>query len=118
MVPPVAAPSRDELRARIADRVREQAARRRITLDRLAADAKVSRTALYNVTTGRGGVTIDTLLKLGQALDVDPVTFLRPYKDRPAAGQTDPVGAAPSAEKVPPARKAKRRSKTRGSGAS
>lgn len=106
------APSRDELRARIAERVREQAARHRITLDRLAADAGVSRTALYNVTTGRGGVTIDTLLKLGQALDVDPVIFLRPYKDRPAAGHADPAGDA-SPAKEPLAPKGKRGAKDR-----
>lgn len=107
----MSAPSRDELRARIAERVREQAARHRITLDRLAADAGVSRTALYNVTTGRGGVTIDTLLKLGQALDVDPVVFLRPYKDRPPAGHAEPAGNASVAEEKPSESKAKRRAK-------
>lgn len=111
------APSRDELRARIAERVREQAARHRITLDRLAADAGVSRTALYNVTTGRGGVTIDTLLKLGQALDVDPVVFLRPYKDRPAADHGEPAGDATLAEAEPLTRKAKRGAKNRAQGA-
>lgn len=58
------------------------------------------------------GVTIDTLLKLGQALDVDPVVFLRPYKDRGAAGHAGPAKDASPAEE-PAARKERRRAKDR-----
>ena len=53
-----------------------------MTLDQLAKAAGIARTSLWNLTTGRAGVTVDTLVKLGTALDVDPVVFLRPYKGK------------------------------------
>ena len=49
-------------------------------------------------------------------MDVDPVVFLRPYKERPGTEQTDPAGVASTAEGEPPARKEKRRAKGRAPG--
>ncbi|MEX1362552.1 MAG: helix-turn-helix transcriptional regulator, partial [Nannocystaceae bacterium] len=58
-------PSPEELRARIAARLREQAKRRHMTLAQLSESAGVSRTHLWNLTTGRAAVTVDVLAKLG-----------------------------------------------------
>ena len=118
-LPAVTAPAPEELRARIAQRVREQAKRRHVSLDRLAKEAGISRTALYNITSGRAAVTVDLLAKLGVALDVDPVAFLRPYRAstgrageaRESAGsatQTEPPSA--------PQKRGRRGTRTAGKG--
>jgi transcriptional regulator with XRE-family HTH domain len=82
-LPLVAArPSPDELRARIASRIRELVARKKMSLNELSKAAGISRGHLWNLTSGSRAPTTDVLAKLGAALDVDPVTFLRPYKGK------------------------------------
>lgn len=51
----------------------------------VATAAGISRSALWTVTTGRSAASVDVLAKLGAALGVDPVTFLRPYKTKSTA---------------------------------
>ena len=78
-LPLVAArPSPDELRARIASRIREQTARKKMSLNELSKAAGISCGHVWNLNSGSRAPTTDVLAKLGAALDVDPVTFLRP----------------------------------------
>lgn len=68
----------EEIRARVAKRIRELAARRTITLGELIDRSGVSRTLLFAVLRGERSVTVDTLTKLAIALNVDPVELLEP----------------------------------------
>lgn len=71
----------DEIRARVARRIRDAAARRKVTLNDLAARAKVSRSHMYAVLGGERAATTDVLTRLATALGIDPHELLRP--DRP-----------------------------------
>ena len=73
----------DELRARIAARIRQLAQRRGLRLSHLADQASVSRTHLWEVLGGRRAATSDVLAKLAAVLGVDPLELLRtPQKPR------------------------------------
>lgn len=72
---PVVTP--DELRARIAVRIRELAKRRGLPLSRLADDAGISRATIWAVLAGRVAATSDTLAKLAAVLGVDPGDLVR-----------------------------------------
>ena len=58
----------DEQSRRIATRVREELARRRISRQRLADDAKISISTLEKALAGRRPFTLATLIRLEQAL--------------------------------------------------
>lgn len=75
-------PTPDELRARVASRIREIAKRKRIRLTHLADAAGLSRSAVWVVLRGESAASLDTLAKLAAALDVDPVALVRPYRDK------------------------------------
>lgn len=67
----------DELRARIAARIREHAKRRGLALSRLADDAGISRATMWAVLAGRVAATSDTLAKVAGVLGVDPDALVR-----------------------------------------
>lgn len=85
-LPPVAfvAVEPDELRARIAKRLRELAKRRKITLSQLAVDAEVSPAHLWALLAGESAPTSDVLCKLARVLRVDPDELVRRPR-KPAA---------------------------------
>lgn len=62
----------EELRARIAMRIREVAKRRKITLSQLATESGVSTAHLWAVLGGESAATSDVLAKLARVLRVDP----------------------------------------------
>jgi len=72
----------DEIRARVADRIRELAAHRKMNLTALAEQAGISRSHLYAVLDGERSATTDLLTKLATALRVDPIELLRPTRTR------------------------------------
>ncbi len=83
---PRSAVSTDELRARIADRIRAHAERRGLALSRLADEAGIGRATLWAIIAGRSAVTCDTLAKLAAALGVDPAELVRAPRQPKAAG--------------------------------
>lgn len=68
----------EEIRARVATRIRELAARRKLSLNGLADRAEVTHSLFYTVLAGERAATTDTLTKLAVALNVEPMEFLRP----------------------------------------
>lgn len=68
----------DELRARVATRIRELASRRKLQIIELAERAEVSRAHLFAVLAGRKSPTLDLLNRLATALECDPHELLRP----------------------------------------
>lgn len=66
----------DEIRARLAARVKEAQALRGITTQELAKRAEVSRAHLHDILAGRAGPSIDYLARLATVLDVDPAALL------------------------------------------
>ncbi len=71
----------DEVRWRIARRIRELARAKQVPLTHLADRAGVSRGHLWNVLRGTKQPTIGWLVKIGNALDVDVADLLaRPAK--------------------------------------
>ena len=67
----------EELRARIATRIREVAKRRKITLSQLSTDSGVSTAHLWAVLGGESAATSDVLAKLARVLRVDPDELVR-----------------------------------------
>ncbi|MEM7151326.1 MAG: helix-turn-helix transcriptional regulator [Myxococcota bacterium] len=70
----------DQIRARVAGRIREIAGRKKVTLTALAEGAGISRSHLYAVLDGERAATTDVLTKLAVALRIDPVEFMRPER--------------------------------------
>lgn len=79
----------DEIRARVAGRIREIAARRTMTLTTLAERAGVSRSHLYTVLDGERSATTDLLTKLASALRVDPIELMRPLRPKKKPATSD-----------------------------
>jgi transcriptional regulator with XRE-family HTH domain len=75
----------DEIRARVAERIRELAARRKVTLNDLAVQSGVSRSHMFAVLGGERAATTDILTKFATALSVDPHELLRPPRKRRGA---------------------------------
>jgi len=75
----------DELRARIAARIRETAKRRRMPLYVVADEAGVSRSHLWGILRGEKSPTGDVLAKLAGAMDVDPSVLVKPYRGKSPA---------------------------------
>lgn len=74
----------EELRARVAQRIRDAAKKKGIPLTRLADEAGVSRAGLWVILNGESGASIDTLAKLALVLNIDPDELVRRYrKPRP-----------------------------------
>lgn len=67
----------DELRARLAGRIRELAKRKKLRLTELADRAGVSRGHLWAVLGGEKAATIDYLCRIAKVLEVDPAELLR-----------------------------------------
>jgi len=67
----------EEIRARVAKRIRDLCARRKLSLNQLADRAEVTRSLFYDVLGGKRAATTDTLTKLAIALGVDPMELLR-----------------------------------------
>lgn len=68
----------EELRARLAVRIRGLAKRRKLRLIDLADQAGVSRGYLWAVLGGENAASIDYLCRLANVLQVDPHELLRP----------------------------------------
>jgi transcriptional regulator with XRE-family HTH domain len=66
----------DEIRARLATRLREAIELRGLTLLELSRRAEVGRPHLYGVFAGRTAATVDYIARLATALDVDPAALL------------------------------------------
>jgi len=78
--------SPEELRTRVAHRIRKLVWDRRLTLAQLAEEAGVSRGMVQAIVAGRKSPTLDTVAKLAKALGVDPIELLRaPRAKRPKA---------------------------------
>ncbi|MEZ5776167.1 MAG: helix-turn-helix transcriptional regulator [Hyphomicrobiaceae bacterium] len=60
-----------EENARLSDRIREEIARRRMSRDRLAAEARVSLSTLEKALSGRRPFTLATIVRLEEALGVN-----------------------------------------------
>ncbi|MEX1362562.1 MAG: helix-turn-helix transcriptional regulator, partial [Nannocystaceae bacterium] len=65
------------LRARVGERIREQAAKRGIALRQVAEQAGVSRGHLWNVLGGKSAASTDLLARIAKVLDVDPDVLVR-----------------------------------------
>jgi DNA-binding phage protein len=74
-----------ELRTLLAANVRAAARRRRVTLTALADFAAVSRAQLFNVLACKMSPTLDWLVKVATALDVEPWQLLAPGSAAPRA---------------------------------
>ena len=73
----------EELRDRLAQRIREHAKRKGITLTDLADRAGVSQAAFWSSMSGKTGPSIDYVAKVAAALDIDPGELLKkPRKPR------------------------------------
>lgn len=66
----------DEIRARLAERLREAIELRGLTVLELATRAKVGRPHLYRVLAGSTAASVDYIAKLATVLDVDPAALL------------------------------------------
>ena len=77
---PVPQEPHEELRDRLAKRIREVAKRRGITLTDLADRAGVSQAAFWEAMSGRSGPSIDFVAKVAAALDVDPDELVKRYR--------------------------------------
>ncbi|MEX1366415.1 MAG: helix-turn-helix transcriptional regulator [Nannocystaceae bacterium] len=76
----------EELRARVALRIRELAKKKGIALTRLADEAGVSRAHLWTILNGESGASIDFLAKLALVMNIDPADLVRrPRKPRPVS---------------------------------
>ena len=74
----------EQLRKRVADRIRELATRKGLTLTDLADRAEVSQAAFWAAMKGRSGPSIDYLAKVAAALGVDPGVLVK----KPRSGST------------------------------
>lgn len=70
----------EELRGRLAQRIREVAKRKGITLTELADRAGVSQASFWEAMSGRSGPSIDFVAKVAMALDVDPSALVKPER--------------------------------------
>jgi transcriptional regulator with XRE-family HTH domain len=70
----------EELRGRLAQRIREVAKRKGITLTDLADRAGVSQAGFWLAMGGKSGPSIDFVAKVAMALDVDPSVLVRPSR--------------------------------------
>lgn len=70
--------SQDELRARLANNIRQQRYAMDLSQEGLAQLAGVHRTFVSQIERGLRNVSLDVLLKLANTLQVDPVELLRP----------------------------------------
>ncbi|MCA9707433.1 MAG: helix-turn-helix transcriptional regulator [Myxococcales bacterium] len=70
----------EELRARVAQRIRELAKRKGLALTRLADEAEVSRAHLWTILNGESAASIDFLAKLAKVLAVDPDELVRRHR--------------------------------------
>lgn len=70
----------EQLRERVAARIREIAKRKGITLAALADRAGVSEGGLHLALSGKSGPTINFLAKVAAALDVDPDELVKRYR--------------------------------------
>lgn len=68
----------DEVRLRLATRIRELCARRHLTVQTLAQRASTSRSYLYAVLNGEKSPTLDWLTRIATALGVDVHELVRP----------------------------------------
>lgn len=75
----------EQLRARVAQRIRDAAKRKGLPLTRLADDAGVSRAHLWTILNGDSGASIDFLAKLALVLNIDPDELVRRYR-KPRSG--------------------------------
>ncbi|WP_323143588.1 helix-turn-helix domain-containing protein [Massilia phyllosphaerae] len=69
--------SQDELRARLANNIRQQRYAMNLSQEGLAQLAGVHRTFVSQIERGLRNVSLDVLLKLANTLQVDPVELLR-----------------------------------------
>lgn len=70
----------EELRKRVAERIRETTKRKGLTLADLATRAGVSEAGLYLALSGKSGPSIDFVAKVAMALDVDPSALVKPQR--------------------------------------
>ena len=70
----------EQLRERVATRIRETAKRKGLTLAALADRAGVSEGGLHLALSGKSGPTINFLAKVAMALDVDPSVLVKPER--------------------------------------
>jgi transcriptional regulator with XRE-family HTH domain len=66
----------DEIRARLAARLREAIALRDVSLLELSTKARVARPHLYDVLAGKTAASVDYIARLATVLDVDPAALL------------------------------------------
>lgn len=67
----------EQLRLRLAVRIRELARRKGMGLGQLADAAGISRRSMWDYLSGKTSPTLESLAKLAQALEVDPQALIR-----------------------------------------
>jgi transcriptional regulator with XRE-family HTH domain len=73
----------DEIRQRVNRRIRELARKNRIAVTHLPDRAGVSRSHFWDVLRGKRSPTLKWLVRVANALDVDPAELLvKPHADR------------------------------------
>ena len=70
----------EELRDRLAQRIRDVAKRKGVTLTVLADRAGVSQAGFWLAMSGKSGPSIDFVAKVAAALDVDPDELVKRYR--------------------------------------
>jgi len=72
------------LRALVAENIRAVAKQKKMTINRLADFATVSRAQMFNVLAGTSSATTDWLAKVAETLEVHPSQLLAPRLEREA----------------------------------
>lgn len=68
--------TREEVRARLAARLREACEARKVSVARLAALSGISRNHLFGILAGRKSPTVDYLARMARALELEPGILL------------------------------------------
>lgn len=68
--------SREEIRARLAARLREACEARKVSVAQLAVLSGISRNHLFGILGGRKSPTVDYLARIARALELEPGTLL------------------------------------------
>jgi len=77
----------DELRARVAQRIREAAKHKGVALTRMADEAGVSRVHLWTILNGESAASLDFIAKIAMALNADPDELVRRYRKPKVPGE-------------------------------
>ncbi|MCA9705439.1 MAG: helix-turn-helix transcriptional regulator [Myxococcales bacterium] len=81
---------RDEVHARVAQRIRDRAASRKVTLQDLATRAGTSKSYLFAVLRGTKSPTLSWMCRIADVLECDLHELVRPARKKTASPQRLP----------------------------